>query len=727
MNNIDSLAKSGKVDMKGKVTPGLKGGEKSLKKNVEFGDKSTKGMVKPEEVTKNFGDSAQFAAEINKMFPKEYGIVTKLRQDLKIHHFDLANSIKDVELLAQTTKDNLRRSIKKLNLRKKYLDGDKLKPSTDAKIWKYEVKYQNSDLQQSLDKCNAIVKVLEKLQKDCARTSDNLENVLKVIKEELKKKIAASKTKIADLEKQAAAAKCNFWQMIFTFGAACRKASELRNKLNSQIGSLRAEMSAAAKLDKRFHYFDSLKTLAKTLTQEASGLLDITKEFRSKLESTQKELTQDFTDEEIDDQLGDVDFLNDFAETLFDALDSLGKKCDEVIADCRNRKKRLTDALIWDKIGEEELVELAGSEAALMAHFYEMASGCTEWYSGASQKFSSDVDDMKSTITDLGAHKHIIMNYAREEFHTVKGAIFNIVDSLIDAQRAIESVDEYFVGRIKYMTKRIKEDAWKFQLKYSAGVTKRCESEQARVSSFAATVSKNAGSIAKKMDTVLDKFSSAAKADLKAWNCDVMYPEPKEIDLGVPKWLGAVTKFAQKGFGVYNMVKKFIPGGSKAGKGDVPGSRGGDSELLEFAGVDWGEAKEKAFGLGKKLLDDMEKDLGDAEENMRARRQIWRQAVAMCNEDRDSFVAELKATQKTIKSMAEPIEFSAKMKKFSIAKDLVKYSADIKLADMGSVSPSEMSQNQADLTQFTQDVKDGLSEAKTGFAKASALKATLIS
>jgi hypothetical protein len=124
---------------------------------------------------------------------------------------------------------------------------------------------------------------LEKLQKDCARTSDNLENVPKVIKEELKKKIAASKTKIADLEKQAAAAKCNFWQMIFTFGAACRKASELKNKLNSQIGNLKAEMAAAANLDKRFHYFDSLKKLAKTLTQEASGLLDITKEFRSKL------------------------------------------------------------------------------------------------------------------------------------------------------------------------------------------------------------------------------------------------------------------------------------------------------------------------------------------------------------------------------------------------------------------------------------------------------------
>lgn len=51
--------------MKGKTTPALKGGADSLKKNVEFGQKTTETTVKPEEVTKNFADSAQFAAEIS--------------------------------------------------------------------------------------------------------------------------------------------------------------------------------------------------------------------------------------------------------------------------------------------------------------------------------------------------------------------------------------------------------------------------------------------------------------------------------------------------------------------------------------------------------------------------------------------------------------------------------------------------------------------------------------
>lgn len=44
---------------------------------------------------------------------------------------------------------------------------------------------------------------------------------------------------------------------------------------------------------------------------------------------------------------------------------------------------------------------------------------------------------MTSVVTNLGKHKHVIMNYAGKEFHIVKGAIFNIVDAMIDSQREI--------------------------------------------------------------------------------------------------------------------------------------------------------------------------------------------------------------------------------------------------------------------------------------------------
>jgi len=97
-----------------------------------------------------------------------------------------------------------------------------------------------------------------------------------------------------------------------------------------------------------------------------------------------------------------------------------------------------------------------------------LATGCTDWYSGASQKYASDVEDMVGQITKIEKHKHIIMNYAKPEFHSVKGHLFDIVDALIDSQRDIVSVDDYFQGRIKYINKRISATPWKFQLKYGS-------------------------------------------------------------------------------------------------------------------------------------------------------------------------------------------------------------------------------------------------------------------
>lgn len=289
--------------------------------------------------------------------------------------------------------------------------------------------------------------------------------------------------------------------------------------MNAEIGQHKAKILTGQSLDKRFHYFKQLTDLAKTLTAESSGLLDVAKEFQAKLKSTQAQLAQDFTPEEIDDQLGDIDFMNDFAEQLFEALNSLSNTCTYVINDCKARKARLTKALIW---GEEELTELAASsEATLMSQFYqELATGCNRWYSKASQKFASDADDMKQTMTLIGKHKYVIMNYAQENFHSVKGNLFNIADSLIDVQRQIESVDTYFTGRTRYLEKRITADPWKYQLKYSTGITKRCESSHAGISAFSATIQKNSGEIAHKMAAVYKAFVTGAKKDLAAWDCE---------------------------------------------------------------------------------------------------------------------------------------------------------------------------------------------------------------
>lgn len=70
-------------------------------------------------------------------FPESYGIITQLRKDLKIHHFDLSNTIQDVSLLADSTKGGAEKTMRKLNLRNKFIQNGKMaaKPMLDVKIW----------------------------------------------------------------------------------------------------------------------------------------------------------------------------------------------------------------------------------------------------------------------------------------------------------------------------------------------------------------------------------------------------------------------------------------------------------------------------------------------------------------------------------------------------------------------------------------------------------------
>lgn len=107
-------------------------------------------------------------------------------------------------------------------------------------------------------------------------------------------------------------------------------------------------MAVLEKLANRLWYFDDLVDVSKNLTLEAAGLLELTRKFKNRLDDTKKELEQDYTADDIEDNLDDEDFANDYAETLFGSFDRLDKMCEEVMTDCLARKKRLTDMLIFD-------------------------------------------------------------------------------------------------------------------------------------------------------------------------------------------------------------------------------------------------------------------------------------------------------------------------------------------------------------------------------------------
>lgn len=67
------------------------------------------------------------------------------------------------------------------------------------------------------------------------------------------------------------------------------------------------------------------------------------------------------------------------------------------------------------------------------------------------------------------------MNYAKAEFQNMKDGFFTIVDGLRDSQRVIESTQDYFQDKsLALMEKRIDKLDWKFQLRYSTKMTKRC-------------------------------------------------------------------------------------------------------------------------------------------------------------------------------------------------------------------------------------------------------------
>merc|ERR1712216_48805 len=97
---------------------------------------------------------------------------------------------------------------------------------------------------------------------------------------------------------------------------------------------------------------------------ESAGVLETTKAFKQALVQARNVLKRDYTPEDIEENLGDVDFANDFAEELLKTLNDLVGAAKHVAKDCIDRKHRLDNVLTGiDKYykddKEEELVELA--------------------------------------------------------------------------------------------------------------------------------------------------------------------------------------------------------------------------------------------------------------------------------------------------------------------------------------------------------------------------------
>jgi len=212
-------------------------------------------------------------------------------------------------------------------------------PMLDLKVWSYAIKRQVDDLTTSITECDKIIAILMKLQVDVAQVQDALEAELDKIKNNLESSVKAQRAKMADLEQQLKSAGCvnnsaELLRAIFTLGIACAFDSPTKIKLQNVRNSLIEEETILKALLKRMGYFDGLVDVAKTLTEQATGLLETTRHFRAALAEQRDVLVQEYSDEDIIENMGDVDFANDFAQLLKHDLEGLQAECKKVGEDC---------------------------------------------------------------------------------------------------------------------------------------------------------------------------------------------------------------------------------------------------------------------------------------------------------------------------------------------------------------------------------------------------------
>ena len=88
-----------------------------------------------------------------------------------------------------------------------------------------------SDLNNSMIRCKEIIKILLKLQKDCARTQDDIENELAGMEAQLRMEIKSKKFRITELDKEIKETKCKWWVALLTIGLGCIKHANARKEM----------------------------------------------------------------------------------------------------------------------------------------------------------------------------------------------------------------------------------------------------------------------------------------------------------------------------------------------------------------------------------------------------------------------------------------------------------------------------------------------------------------
>jgi len=305
---------------------------------------------------------------------------------------------------------------------------------------------------------------------------------------------------------------------IFTLGLACLLGqSDTKKEMLNVQADLKEEAAIIKAISKRMNYFDDLMGSADQLVKESEGVLQTTKAFKQALVQAQTVLLRDYKPEDVAENLGDVDFANDFADELKKTLDQLKASAEKVSDDCIQRKHRLDNVLTninkymnFKEEEEEEVVELAGrTHAQLGESFNQISDSCSNYFNTVSEDVARVQNGYISKVIGMVQEvKNILLLKDKDAYSNLKIQLFSVLDAARDVQLHVESA-QYRIGSNAHKINRYigKRANWYYQEKYSLRTGSNCMMDKKTVEADVAKLTKHYMKFIEMLDKLLNSVS----------------------------------------------------------------------------------------------------------------------------------------------------------------------------------------------------------------------------
>ena len=287
------------------------------------------------------------------------------------------------------------------------------------------------------------------MQKAVKQCSDELQSEIDSLRKRLEANNKELKRKLVDLEKKMKSIGCvnngrELLRAIFTLGLACLFDNDTKKEMMNVRADLREEQAIIQAISKRMNYFDDLLGAAETLVKESQHVLELTKGFKQALVVAKTVLERDYTPEDVEENLGDVDFANDFAMELWKTMDELKQEAQKVSDDCIQTKHRLDNALsgINKYFGEEleDVIELSSKDNTLGVRYNEISEKCSAYFDSVGQMVE-DVQNgyINTVIENVQKWKNLFLLQNKDQYSDLKVKLMSVLDAARDVGLKIDS------------------------------------------------------------------------------------------------------------------------------------------------------------------------------------------------------------------------------------------------------------------------------------------------